>query len=80
MTVFEIMKKLATLPAEHEVVCWLEDEELQAPGHVFRILDILNVRAVTGELRRGEDQLPTMAIGPSDSAETIATIEVTAHH
>ena len=78
MKVKELIDKLGKLDPSLELICWIEEKEFEIPGHPFRLLEIVAVDVVEGELRRGEDQIPSMKIEKTPLSSKLAVIEVTA--
>ena len=76
MKVKDLMEELAKLDGDMEVLCYTEDEELVAVGHLFRVLDIEDVDTVHAEVFRDADGIPTLKTGRSASSELMATINV----
>lgn len=76
MKVKALIEELGKLDGDMEVLCYAEDEELVAKGHLFRLLDIEDVDTVHAEICRDADQVPTLKIGRSARSELIATINV----
>lgn len=79
MTVRELIAKLSALDQDLQVVCYTEDEELLAPGHIFRLLAIVDVDVAEGEKLRDSKGHPTMKFGSSPDATRLAVLDVTAH-
>lgn len=79
MTVRELIAKLSALDQDLQVVCYTEDEELLAPGHIFRLLAIVDVDVAEGEKLRDSKGHPTMKLGSSPDATRLAVLDVTAH-
>lgn len=76
MTVRELQERLSKLDPNLEVLCYTEDPTLQATGHMFRLLDIEDVRTAQGKRTR-IDEVPSMKFGSGEGAETVAVLEVT---
>jgi hypothetical protein len=61
MRVRELQEALAKFDPELEVLAYTEDESLvNAPGHIFRLMDIEHVSEGEGERLKGRDGIPTM--------------------
>lgn len=78
MKVLELIEKLKKLDPSLDVLCWSEDESVQAPGHSIRIMQIIEVTTVNGEMVRCEDLIPSMKIGSTQVSAQHAVIEVSA--
>ena len=78
MRVRELMERLERFDPDLEVLCATEDDELLPPGHGFRLLEINELSPVEGEKRRGDDQIPTLALRRSELSEKFVLIDVTA--
>ena len=76
MKVKELIAKLNKHDQERDVLCFTEEEGLLADGHIFRLLDIESVDANDAEQRRGEDSVPTMKLGKSDSSRRFVFLHV----
>lgn len=76
MRVRELQEQLGRLDGDLELLCYTEDEGLQAPGYLFRLLDIEAVGTTEGEFVRGDDDVPSLRLGKSDVSQTFAILEV----
>jgi hypothetical protein len=63
MTVKDLIESLGKFDPDLEVLCCTEDDSLLPEGHGIRLLDILDVKALDAERRRGDDQVPSMKFG-----------------
>lgn len=77
MTVGELVKQLQRFDPKLEVLCYTEDPELQAKGHLFRLLAIVSVDTAEGEKVHGDDQVPTMKLGRTPYSQKFVSIDVT---
>lgn len=77
MTVRELIERLQRFDPKLEVLCYTEDPELQAKGHLFRLLDIVSVDIAEGEKMCGDDQVPTMRLGKRPYSQKFVSIDVT---
>jgi hypothetical protein len=77
MKVKELLKQLNQLDSELEVLCYIEDSDLLASKHGFRLLDINGVSIIEGEKTRGDDQIPSLKLGKTSLSQKHAVIEVT---
>ena len=77
MKVKELIAALGKLDQNLDVLCYTEESAGLPLGHVFRLLDIVDVGETEGEKRKGIDGVPTMRFEKSDHSERLATIEVT---
>lgn len=77
MTVRELIEGLQRFDPKLEVLCYTEDSELQAEGHMFMLLDIVGVDAAEGEKRRGDDRVPTMKLGKTPYSQQFVSLDVT---
>jgi hypothetical protein len=76
MKVQELIEKLKELDRKLEIICYTEDEEFQAKGHLFRLLDIESVEVSEGERCRA-DEVPTLKFGKGPGSEKLAFLNVT---
>lgn len=77
MKVSELINKLQSLPQNIDVLCYTEDENLQAQGHMFRLLDIEDVSLTDATKVRGSDELPSFKLGKSETSEQHVLLSVT---
>lgn len=77
MKVRELISQLQKLDQQLEVLCYTEDEPLLAPGHGFRLLDIITIMVVEAEKVRGNDQIWSFKLGKGPHSQKHAIIEVT---
>jgi hypothetical protein len=78
MKVRELMSKLSAFDAEHEVLCYCEDEELLPNGHGFRLLEINSIKVTQAEKTRGNDQIPSLKLEKTPKSMPYVLIDVTA--
>ena len=78
MKVSDLILKLKRFDGDLEVVCCTEDEDLQAKGQVFRLMDLIDATVVEGEPMRGPDGSPTLKLGKSHISVKQVLLEVTA--
>ena len=76
MKVSELINELQSLPQNAHVLCYTEDENLQAKGHMFRLLDIEEVSLTDATPIRGSDELPSFKLGKSETSEQHVLISV----
>jgi hypothetical protein len=77
-TVRELVAALQKHDQNDEVVCYTEDERLQARGHVFRLLDIDAVDTTTREFVRDDDNISSIKFGACENARQPVIFLVTA--
>ena len=78
MKVKELQEMLADLDPDLELFCYSEEEQIVAEDHLFRLLSIEDVSVIEAERRRGEDRLPSFAIGKTECSEKFALLNVLA--
>jgi len=76
MTVAELVDQLRKLDPGLDVLCYTEDEGLVAPGHGFRLLDIVEVGVREAEPVKGIDQVPSLKFGKNESGQKQVIIEL----
>lgn len=77
MKVKELIAALSKLDPDLPVICYSEDEALQAEGHMFRLLEINHVDALEGEMMRDDNGVATLKLGNSPLSTKMASIDVT---
>ena len=77
MKVKELLASLSKLDPEMDVLCYSEDEALIKKDHLFLILEIEELDVIEGEKCRGDDGIPTIKIGRSQSSKNHAALTVT---
>jgi len=77
MKVKDLIKKLNEMDHELDVLCYTEDSNIVPESHIFSLLDIEDISVVEGEKRRGDDGIPSMALGKSDLSKKHVTINIT---
>lgn len=77
MKVHELIAKLQKADPQLDVFCYTEDEALLAKGHFFRLLDIEHIQLREGELRRADDEIPTLKIGKHANSKELVMLGVT---
>lgn len=76
MKVKDLLAALGKIDPSLDVVCYTEDEALQADGHMFRLLDIDKVSVSDAEKHRDDSGTPTLKLGKSESSSLIALVQV----
>ena len=76
MKVSDLITKLQSLPSNADVLCYTEDENFQAKGHMFRILEIDDVSLSEATKVRSSDGQPSLKLGKSESSEPHVIISV----
>jgi len=77
MNVKELIAQLQALDQDLDVLCGTDDENLVAPGHSFRLLEIDGVDVIEGERMRDASNAPTLKLGSGPAASKIACLAVT---
>lgn len=78
MKVKDLISTLSQFDADLDVLCTTEDDSLLLKGHGVRLLEILDVKALDAEKRRGDDQVPSMKFERSELSRKYVLIDVTA--
>lgn len=73
----ELINQLSKLDPELDVLCYSEDETIQSPGHLFRLLDIECIETGVGEPVRGDDGVPSMKFEHSAASRKFVFVYVT---
>lgn len=76
MKVKDLIGALSKLDPELDIICYSEDEALQAQGHTLRLLEVETVSVTEAERARDESGVPSLKLGKSALSESIAMIEV----
>ncbi len=76
MIVGKLIETLQKYDRNLDVLCYTEDENIMTEGHIFRILDIINVSETEAEKRRGDDEIPTLKLGSSEYSENHILIDI----
>ncbi len=71
MKVRELAERLNALDPELEVLCYSEDNVQ------VRLLEIINIGSIEGEIIRRDDQVPAIRFGRSPRSKEHAGIELT---
>lgn len=77
MIVKELIEKLQTLDQSADVLCYTEEEVFQDKGHIFKLLDIVDIGESDAIKKRGDDYKPTLVFGKSKHSQKHVLIEVT---
>ena len=77
MKLKELLNQLSHLDPDLDVLCYSEDENLLAPNHGFRLLEIDGIDVVEAEKHRGEDEIGSLKFEKSDLSEVHVLINVT---
>lgn len=77
MKVNELIAQLRMVDQDLQVLCCAEDENLVAPGHLFRLLEIDGVEVTEGERMREESGVVSLRLGSGSSASKMACLSVT---